>query len=150
MMFPFAALGGFDFHARLLSVQSIDDAKYKRSDDSEADTAKCECNGSAASNDETHNRDLIWRDSRFAKKRDDCVFYRGVNVSRQIERSFLRRIENDALCDTPALVRRRCKTKWPHAPTHADDVFIFLGRIDNVYGVVIHFVFQFFKQRHSG
>src|SRR5216117_1228327 len=150
MMFPFAALGGFDFHARLLSVQSIDDAKYKRSDDSEAYTSKCECNGSAASTYKTIICDLIWRDSRFAKKRDDCVFYRGVNVSRQIERSFLRRIENDALCDTLALLRRRCKTDWPHAPTHADDVFILLGRIDNVYVVVVHFIFQFFKQRRRG
>jgi len=28
MMFPLAALGHFDFDARLLSVQSIDDTKY--------------------------------------------------------------------------------------------------------------------------
>jgi len=28
MMFPLAALGHFDFDARLLSVQSIDDTEY--------------------------------------------------------------------------------------------------------------------------
>src|SRR6266496_2595626 len=110
MMFPFAALGHFDFDAGLLPVESINDAKYESSEDSESDTAKCECDGCAASNDETHNRDLVWRDSRFTKKRNDCVFYRGVNVSRQIERSFSRRIENDALCYTLVLLRRRCKT----------------------------------------
>src|SRR5262245_15932573 len=132
MMFPFAALGGFDFYARLFSVQSIDNAKYKRSDDSEADTAKCQCNGSAASNDETHNRDLVWRDSRFAKERNDCVFYRGVNVRRQIERSFLRRIENDALCQTTVMLQRDPKADWPHVPVHAGDVIVFLCRVDGI------------------
>ena len=67
-MFPFAALGHFDFDARLLSVQSIDDAKYESSEDSESDTANCERRGRAATDDETCNRNLVWRDSRFAKK----------------------------------------------------------------------------------
>src|SRR6266853_196465 len=147
MMFPLSALGHFDFDPRLLPVESIDDAKYKRGDDSEPDTAKCECDGCAASNDEARNRNLVWRDSRFAKKRDDCGFDRRVDVSGQVQRSFLCGIKNDALCYTLVLLRRRCKTDWPHAPTHADDVFILLGRIDNVYLVVVHFVFQFFKQR---
>jgi len=150
MMFPFAALGGFDFYARLLSIQSIDDAKYKRSDDSEADTAKCECNGSAASNDETHNRDLIWRDSRFAKKRDDCRFDWSVNVSGQVECSILRGIENDALCDTLALLRRRCQTKWPHAPTHADDVIVFLCRVDGIDPGVVADPCEFVQERRCG
>jgi len=96
-MFPFAALGRFDFYARLLSVESINDAKYEGSEDSEPDAAKQERGGRAATNDETCNRDLVWRDSRFAKKRDDCGFDRCVNVSRPVERSLLRGIENDAL-----------------------------------------------------
>jgi hypothetical protein len=97
VMFPFAALRRFDFYARLLSVQSIDDTKYESSDDSEPGIAKCECERCAASNDEARNRDLVWCDSRFAKKRDNCGFDRCVNVSRQVERSLLRGIENDAL-----------------------------------------------------
>src|SRR5207302_4785909 len=96
-MFPLTALGHFYFDTRLLSVQSIDDTQYESSDDSEPDTAKCECERCAATNDETCNRNLVRCDSRFAKKRDDCAFDRCVNVSRQIERSLLRGIENDAL-----------------------------------------------------
>src|SRR5436309_1899456 len=39
MMFPFAALGCFDFHARLLPIQSIHDTKNESSKDSLADPA---------------------------------------------------------------------------------------------------------------
>src|SRR5438876_9856402 len=107
MMFPFAALGRFDFDARLRSVQSIDDTKYKRSDDSEPDAAKRECRGRAACDDETSNRNLVWRDSRFAKKRDDCRYDRCVNVSGQVECPVLRGLQNDALRYTTALLWRR-------------------------------------------
>src|SRR5437762_5569157 len=107
MMFPFPVLGRFDFDARLLSVQSIDDTKSKRSDDSEPDAAQRECRGRAATDDETSNRNYVWRDSRFAKKRDDCRFDWSVNVSRQVECSILRGIENDALRHTTALLWRR-------------------------------------------
>jgi len=68
MMFPLAAPGHFDFDARLLSVQSIDDTKYESSEDSKPDTAKRERRGRAASDDETCHRNLVRRDSRFAKK----------------------------------------------------------------------------------
>jgi len=68
MMFPPAALGHFDFDAGLLPVQSIDDTKYERSEDSEPDAAKREGRSRAATDDETCNRNLVWRDSRFAKK----------------------------------------------------------------------------------
>jgi hypothetical protein len=68
MMFPLATLGGFNFYARLLPVQSIDDAEYKSSKDSEPDAAKCEYHGRAASDDETCNRNLVWRDSCSGKK----------------------------------------------------------------------------------
>ena len=106
-MFPFAALGRFDFDARLLSVESIDDTKYESSEDSEPDAANHERRGRAASDDETSNRNLVWRDSRFAKKRDDCRFDWRVNVRWQIECSILRGIENDALRYTTALLWRR-------------------------------------------
>src|SRR6188472_3997553 len=107
MMFPFPTLSRFDFDARLLSIQSIDDTKYESSDDSEPDVAKRECRGRAASDDETSNRNLVWRDSRFAKERDDCRFDWRVNVSGQVECSILRGIENDALHYTTALLWRR-------------------------------------------
>jgi len=68
MMFPLAALGHFDFDARLLAVQSINDPKYESSEDSESDTASCKRYGRPASYDETCNRNLVWRDSRFAEK----------------------------------------------------------------------------------
>jgi len=68
MMFPLAPLGHFDFDARLLSVQSIDDTKYESSEDSEPDAAKRKGRGRAAFDDETCNRNLVWRDSRFTKK----------------------------------------------------------------------------------
>jgi hypothetical protein len=68
MMFPFAVLGRFDFDARLLSVQSIDDTKYESGEDSKPHAANCKGRGRAASDDETSNRNLVRRDSRFAKE----------------------------------------------------------------------------------
>jgi len=68
MMFPLAAFGHFDFDAGLFPVQSINDPKYESSEYSESDTAKREGGGRAATDDETCNRNLVWRDSRFAKK----------------------------------------------------------------------------------
>src|SRR4029450_5563910 len=107
MMFPFPTLSRFDFYARLLSVQSIDDTKYESSNNSEPDTAKCERRGRAATDDETSNRNLVSCDSRFAKKRDDCRFDWSVNVGWQVECSILRGIQNDALRYTTALLWRR-------------------------------------------
>ena len=68
MMFPLATLGRFNFDARLLPIQSIDDPKYESSEDSEPNAVKREGRGRAATDDETCNRNLVWRDSRFAKK----------------------------------------------------------------------------------
>jgi len=68
MMFPLAALRRFNFDARLLSIQSIDDPKYESGEDSEPDTAKRECRSRPASYDETGNRNLVRCDSRFAKR----------------------------------------------------------------------------------
>jgi len=68
MMFPFPAFSRFDFDARLLSIESVDDAKYESSEDSEPDAANHERRSRAATDDETYDRNLVWRDSRFAKK----------------------------------------------------------------------------------
>jgi len=68
MMFPLATLGGFNFYARLLSIESIDDAKNESGNDAKPGMAKCECCGRAASDDETRNRNLVRRDSGLAKK----------------------------------------------------------------------------------
>jgi len=68
MMFPFAALSRLNFDARLLPIQSIDDTKNESSEDAEPDAANCKGRGSAASDYEACNRNLVWRDSRFAKK----------------------------------------------------------------------------------
>src|SRR5207247_11468404 len=105
MMFPLPALGHFDFDTRLLPVESINDAKYESSEDSESDTANCERNGGAAADDKAHNRNLVWRDLRFAKKRDDCGFDRRVDVSGQVQRSFLCGFKNDALTPTAILLQ---------------------------------------------
>src|SRR5205809_6961727 len=132
MMFPFPTLGRFDFDARLFSVQSIDDTKYESSEDSEPDAAKRECRGRAASDDETSNRNLVWRDSRFAKKRDDCRFDWSVNVSGQIECSILGGIENDAFSQATVLLLRCAKTKWPDVPAHVDDIIVNFRRVDDI------------------
>jgi len=68
MVFPLATLGGFNFYARLLSIQSIDDAKNESGEDSKPDAANCKGRGRAASDDETRNRNLIRCDSGLAKK----------------------------------------------------------------------------------
>src|SRR5438874_7215556 len=107
MMFPFPTLSRFDFDTRLLSIQSIDDAKYESSENSESDAANHERRGRAATDNETSNRNLVWRDSRFTKKRDDYRFDWSVNVSGQVECSILRGTENDALRYTTGLLWRR-------------------------------------------
>jgi hypothetical protein len=123
-MFQFAALGRFDFDARLLSVQSINDAKHEGGEDSEPDAAKQERGGRAASDNETSNRDLVWRDSRFAKERDYRSLDWRVDVSGKIQCALLRGIQNNALSETTLLCPRRRKTEWPHMPAHADDVIV--------------------------
>jgi len=97
MVFPFAAFGCFNFDARELSIESIDDTERESSEQSHPDVAKHKGSSRAATDDESCNRNLVWRDSRFAKNRDNCGFDRCVNVSLQVERSLLRGIEKDAL-----------------------------------------------------
>src|SRR6266498_1450229 len=150
MMFPLPALGHFDFDTRLLPVESINDAKYESSENSESDTANCERNGRAASDDKARNCNLVWRDSRFAKKRDDCGFDRRVDVSGQVQRSFLCGIKNDARRQTAILLQRRTKTEWPRVPTHADDVIIFPCRVDCIDLAVVDLPCEFTRKRLRG
>ena len=51
MMFQLPTLRCFDFDARLLSIESIDDAKYESCEDSEPDAANYECRGRTAADD---------------------------------------------------------------------------------------------------
>src|SRR4029077_12970462 len=115
----------------------------------EPDSTEHKRRGGAATDDETSNRNLVWRDSRFAKKRDDCRFDWSVNVGRQIECSILRGIENDALRFTAALLWRRWKTKWPHMPAHADDVIVNFRCVHNVDFTSIGLLLEFLNNRRA-
>src|SRR5206468_12231463 len=85
MMFPFAALGRFNFDAGLLPIQSIDNTKNESSQDSEPDAANRKGRCRAASDYEARDRNLVWRDSRLAKKRDNSRFDRRMQIRRQVE-----------------------------------------------------------------
>src|SRR4029453_5907281 len=116
MMLPLATLGRFDFDARLLPVQSIDDTKYKSGKDSQTNAACDKSHGSTASDDQSGNGNLVWRDSCFTEKCDNSRFDRCVKVSRQIKRPFLCGIENDPLSQAAVLLQRRPKTNWTQVP----------------------------------
>jgi len=150
MMLPLATFSRFNFDARQLPIHPVDDTKHESREDSKPDAAHHKACGGTASNDETCNRNLVRRDSRFAKKRDQCGFNGRMEVSGHIERALLRGIQNDALRETMVLLARRRKTKWPHVPTHADDVIICRCCIDDVDATVVHFVFEFLKKWRSG
>src|SRR5262249_33847958 len=129
MVFPFAALGCFNFDPRKLSIQAIDDTERESSEESYTDAAKHKSRSCAATDDKTGNRNLVGCDSRFAKERD----YRGLNwrvdVSGKIQRALLRSIQNNALSNMTFLCARRCKTEWPYMAPHAHNVIVNLGRI---------------------
>src|ERR1700751_3399962 len=116
MVFPFSVFGRFNFDPRELSIESIDDTERESSDESQPHMAKHKSGSRHTTDDESCNRNLVWRDSRFAKKRD----YRGldwrVDVSGKIQGALLRRIQNNSLDDTTLLWPRRRKTEWPHMP----------------------------------
>src|SRR5262249_13675697 len=111
MMFPFPAFGSFNFDARELSIQSIDDTESDGSEDSQPDAAKRKRCSRNATDDESCNRNLVGRDSRFAKERDYRRFNWRVDMSGKIQGAFLRRIQNDALSKTMVLCPRRRKTE---------------------------------------
>ena len=49
--------------------------------------------------------------------------------------------------DATVLLRWRWKTKWPHAPTHADDIIILLRCVDDIDLAVVDLFFEFLKKR---
>src|SRR3954454_1326430 len=120
MMFPFPALGGFNFDAREFSIQSIDDTEHESSDDSQSNAAKHKRGSCAATGDKSRDRNLVWRDSRFAKDRHNRGFDWCVDISGKIQGAFLRRTQNNPPAEPTILFPGRHKTEWPHAPTHAD------------------------------
>src|SRR5262249_45571464 len=129
MMFPFPAFGSFNFDARELSIQSIDDTESDGSEDSQPDAAKRKRRSRNATYDESCNRNLVGRDSRFAKERDYRRFNWRVDISGKIQGAFLRRIQNDALSKTMVLCPRRQKTEWPHVAAHTHDVIVNFRRV---------------------
>src|SRR6516164_38614 len=131
MVLPFTAFGGFDFDARELSIQSIDDTKDEGCENAEPDSTEHKRRGGGASDDKACNRNLVGRNSRSAKPRDDRGLDWRMNVRWEIERAVLCRIQNDALGQTTVLCPRRRKTEWPHVPTHADDVVVNFRRVDD-------------------
>jgi len=54
-----------------------------------------------------------------------------VYVSWEIQRTLLRRIQDNALSETTFLWPRR-KTEWPHMPAHADDVIVNFRGVQDV------------------
>jgi len=129
MVFPFAAFGCFNFDPREFSIDSIHNTERERCEDSYADATKRKSGSRRATNDKTCNRNLVWRNPRFAKERDYRGFDRGMDVSREIQSALLRGIENNALSEMTFPCVRRCKTEWPHMPPHGHDVIVNLGRI---------------------
>src|SRR5262245_18447481 len=97
MVLPFAAFSGFNFDARELSIQSIDDAKAQSCENAEPDSTEHKRRGGAATDDRAGNRNLIGGDSRSAKSRDDCGLDWRMNVGVKIQGVVLRRIQNNAL-----------------------------------------------------
>src|SRR5262249_50530034 len=124
MVLPFAAFSGFNFDARELSIQSIDDAKDQSCENAEPDPTEHKRRGGAATDDKAGNRNLIGRDSRSAKARDDCGLDWRMNVGGKIQGAVLRRIQNNALSDMTILWLRSSKTEWPHMPPHAHAVIV--------------------------
>ena len=107
MVLPFAAFGGFNFDARELSIQSIDDTKDQSCENAEPDSTNCKGCGGAESDDKAGNGNLVGRDSCSAKARDDRGLDWRMNVRGEIERAVLSGIQNDALSQTTVLCWRR-------------------------------------------
>src|SRR5262249_61243961 len=124
MVLPFAAFSGFNFDARELSIQSIDDAKDQSCENAEPDPTEHKRRGGAATDDKAGSRNLIGRDSRSAKTRDDCGLDWRMNVGGEIKGAVLRRIQNNEWSDIPFLWLRSRKTERPHTPPHAHNLII--------------------------
>src|SRR6266705_3400999 len=73
-----------------------------------------------------------------------------MQISRQVERSLLRRVENNTLGQTMVLLQRNAKTERPHVPTHADDVIVLFRRVDGIGLAVVDLPCEFAKKRRCG
>jgi len=73
-----------------------------------------------------------------------------MQISRQIECSLLRRIENNTLGQTTVLLQRHAEGEWPQAPTHADDIIVLFRRIDGIGLAVVDLPCEFVQQRRCG
>src|SRR5258705_6130890 len=102
-MLPFAAFGCFNFDARKLSIESIDDTECESSKESHPDAAKHKRRGGATSDNEAHNRNLVGRNSCSAKAMNDRGLDWRMNVRWEIERAVSSGIQNDALSHTTVL-----------------------------------------------
>ena len=142
MMFPFPAFSCFNFDARKFSIQSIDDTERKSRENSQPNAAKHKCGSCAATDDKSCNRNLVWRDWRFAKERDNRRFDWRMEMSGQVKRSVLSRIQNNALSNATDVCLSRRKTKWPHVPAHADDVIVNVRRVHDVHFTGLDLVFK--------
>src|SRR5438034_2497134 len=149
MMFPFAAFGRFDFDPRKLSIESINDTERESSEESHPDAAKRKRRSRAATDHESCNRDLVWRDSRFAKESDYRGFDWRVDISGKIQCALLRRIQNNALSETTFLCPRRRKTEWPHMPAHADDVIVNFCCVHGVDFTSVGLLLELLKNRRA-
>jgi len=90
MMFPLTALCRFNFDPRLFAIESVHNSKYKSGSDRDSDSPSYKGGRCGGSNNKSCNRELVWRDARLAKKRDDAGFDRRMDIGWQVERSFLR------------------------------------------------------------
>src|SRR5262245_7607843 len=103
MVLPFPAFSGFNFDARELSIQAIDDSKDKSSENSYPDATEHKQRGGAAPDDKAGKRNLVGRDSCSAKARDYHGLDWRMNVRGEIECAVLCRIENNVLSQTTFL-----------------------------------------------
>src|SRR5215475_606773 len=149
MVLPFAAFSGFNFDARELSIQSIDDTKDQSCENAEPDSTHHKRRSGATSDHQAGNRNLVGRDSCSAKARDDRGLDWRMNVRGDIERAVLCRIQNDAFSQTTVLCPRCTKTEWPDAPAHATDVIIHRRSIDIGDHAVVDFISELLKKRHT-
>src|SRR5207247_5855261 len=73
-----------------------------------------------------------------------------MQISRQVERSLLRRVENNTLGQTMVLLQRNAEGEWPHVPAHADDVIVLFRRVDGIGLAVVDLPCEFAKKRRCG
>jgi len=109
---------------RKLSIESIEIPNARASGiltrRGQAQTPQC----APQPDDESCNRDLVWRDSRFARERDYRGFDWRVDVSGKIQLPFWRRIQNNAFRDDDVPVPGTGKQSGRTCGAYLDDVIV--------------------------